>query len=81
MILFVLILILFLVIIGKLWQRRYQRNQRQLLIRHLRRWVGTNEEIDPQLQRWINGLSVNEVEVLFDLLDGYLPLNWKNRRC
>ena len=78
MILFVLILILFLVIIGKLWQRRYQRNQRQLLIRHLRRWVGTNEEIDPQLQRWINGLSVNEVEVLFDLLDGYCAsLNWE----
>jgi hypothetical protein len=40
--------------------------------------VGTHEEIDPQLQRWINGLSVNEVEVLFELLDGYCTsLNWE----
>ena len=78
MTLFFVIFIAFLAIIGRVWQRRYQRNQRQLLIRQLRRWVGTHEEIDPQLQRWINGLSVNEVEVLFDLLDGYCAsLNWE----
>jgi hypothetical protein len=76
MILFLLLLLL--VLAGLMWRQRYLRQQRQLTLRQLRRWIGDQTEVDPELQGWMNGLSVGEADVLLDLLDGYCAsLNWE----
>ncbi len=78
MLLVFIFFVLFLAIIGVVWRRRHERSQRQRMIRQLRQWIGRQTEIDPQLQRWINGLSITETEVLLDLLNGYCTsLNWE----
>lgn len=67
-----------LCVIGLLWRQRYLRRRRQLTLRQLRRWIGDHAALDPELQRWMSGLSSQEAEVLLDLLDGYCTsLNWE----
>lgn len=76
--LIILFLILILAVIGMLWRQRYQRQKRQQALRELRRWVGEHTAIDPDLQRWVSGLSAAETHVLLDLLNGYCAsLNWE----
>ena len=75
---FVLLLLLSLVIIGVVWRRRNAQKHRRLVLRQLRRWLGAQETLEPMLQRWVNGLSVSEADVLLDLLAGYCTsLNWE----
>lgn len=73
-----LLLLIILSVIGMLWRERYLQKRRQLTLRQLRRWLGENVALDPELQRWINSLSTKETEVLLDLLEGYCTsLNWE----
>jgi hypothetical protein len=75
---FFLFLLVGVGVVGVLWRRRYLRRQRQMALQKLRRWVGDNTTLDPELQRWVQGLSAGEATVLFDLLNGYCTsLNWE----
>lgn len=72
--------LLLVIIIGSivLWRQRLLQGHRQQTLRQLRRWIGEQTTLDPELQRWLNGLSATESEVLVDLLDGYCTsLNWE----
>ena len=72
--------LLLIIIVGGivLWRQRLVQGQRQQTLRQLRRWIGEQATLDPTLQRWMNGLSASESEVLVDLLDGYCTsLNWE----
>lgn len=61
-----------------LYMRRRTQQQRRLRLRQLRQWLGVQHSDNPYLQRWINGLSTSEAEVLLDLLTGYCTsLNWE----
>ncbi len=75
----VLLLILSVVVIGVLWrQRNARKKHRWLVLRQLRSWIGAQAASDPYLQRWVNGLSISEADVLVDLLTGYCTsLNWE----
>lgn len=75
----VLLLVLILLIVGVgLLQRRRTQQQRRLRLRQLRQWLGAQHTSNPYLQRWVNGLSTSEAEVLLDLLSGYCTsLNWE----
>lgn len=72
-----LLLLLLLLGIG-VALRRYKQRHRRRLLRQLRQWLGAQTIDDPHLQRWVNGLSQGEADVLFDLLTGYCAsLNWE----
>lgn len=74
------ILLLFIILgaVGVWWRQRYLRKHRQATLRQLRRWLGENAALDPELQRWLGNLSTKEAEVLLDLLEGYCTsLNWE----
>lgn len=72
-----LFLLLLLAGVGLMLRRQSQR-RRRLLLRQLRQWLGVQATDDPHLQRWLNGLSQHEAEVLLDLLTGYCSsLNWE----
>ena len=61
-----------------LYMRRRTQQQRRLRLRQLRQWLGAQHSTNSHLQRWINGLSTSEAEVLLDLLTGYCTsLNWE----
>jgi len=75
---FVLLLLLSLVIIGVVWRRRNAQKHRRRVLHQLRRWLGARETLEPTLQRWVNGLSASEADMLLDLLTGYCTsLNWE----
>lgn len=74
------LLLLLLVLAGGIgwWMRRRTRQQRHLRLRQLRQWLGAHHLDNPYLQRWLNGLSPAEAEVLLNLLTGYCTsLNWE----
>lgn len=73
-----LFILIILAVIGVLWRQRSLRRRRQMTLRQLRRWIGEQTALDPELQRWMNGLGAGEAGVLLDLLDGYCTsLNWE----
>ena len=73
-----LLLLILLAIGAGLLLRRRKQQQRRLLLRQLRQWLGAQHADNPYLQRWVNGLSANEAEVLLELLTGYCTsLNWE----
>lgn len=63
---------------GWVQRRRRKRSQRRLIVHQLRSWLSADDARDPQLQRWVNGLSADEADVLLALVNGYFAsLNWK----
>ena len=80
MILIFLLLVILLVVGGWLHQRRRTQKHRRLIMQQLRGWLSADETRDPQLQRWVNGLSTDEADVLLALVNGYFAsLNWELR--
>ncbi|MCX6044247.1 MAG: hypothetical protein NT075_03990 [Chloroflexi bacterium] len=75
---FTLLLLLSLVIIVLVWQRRNEQKHRRLVLRQLHSWIGVQAASDLHLQRWVNGLTAREADVLVDLLAGFCTsLNWE----
>ncbi len=76
-----IVLLLLLIVLAAgvtLFIRRRTQQQRHRRLRQLRQWLGAQHNDNPYLQRWINGLSTSEAEVLLDLLTGYCTsLNWE----
>lgn len=66
---------------GALWRRRRRAQERkrlQLVLLQVRAWLNAGELTDPDVRRWLSGISAQDADAMTTRLRAYLAsLNWR----